>query len=78
MLKRNKFLLSSNLDEFLQQLDTFAEGWAQAHLCHHPQLDLIKMTEKEIQICCCFLKMMPPKCMIDQLMLKQRTTIFII
>lgn len=35
-------LLGSDLDEFLKQLDTFAEGGTEAHLGHHPQLDLIK------------------------------------
>lgn len=37
-----KVSLGSDLDEFLEQLDTFAEGGAEAHLHHHPQLDLIE------------------------------------
>ena len=45
----NSYLLSSDLDELLDELDPFAERWAQQHLGHHPQLDLIAALQQQLQ-----------------------------
>lgn len=41
--------LGSNLDELLDELNSFAEHGAQQHLSHHPQLDLITALQQQLQ-----------------------------
>lgn len=64
--------LRCDLDELLEQLDTFAERGTQTNLCDHPQLHLIKPPQEQIQISRGLLEMLTAKRVVDQLMLKQK------
>lgn len=62
-------LLGGNFDEFLEELHAFAELGAQTHLCDHPQLDLVKPAQEQVQVHRGFLNVLPPKGVIDELKL---------
>lgn len=43
------YLLCCDLDEFFEELHTFAEGCAQKHFGHHPLLSLITALQQLLQ-----------------------------
>ncbi len=66
--------LCCDLDELLEELDAFAERGTQTNLCDHPQLNLIKAPQEQIQISRGLLEMLTAKRVVDQLMLKHKYT----
>lgn len=62
-------LLGGNFDEFLEELHALAELRAQTHLCDHPELDLVKPAQEQVQVHRGFLNVLPPKGVIDELKL---------
>lgn len=64
-------LLSSDLDEFLQQLHTLAQLAAEQDLRGHPQLDLITSLEQKAEVHRVLPTSLPAEREVDQLLLKE-------
>lgn len=60
------------LDELLEELDSLAELWAEAHLGDHPQLNVVEPPQKQVQISRCSPEALPAKRVVEQLMLEGR------
>lgn len=66
-------LLGSDLEELLEELHPLAELRAQTHLRDHPELDLVKPPEEQVQVDRGLLQVLPPERVIDEFELSHAT-----
>lgn len=62
-------LLSSDLDELLEQLHSLIERYAHEHLRHDPLLDLVAALEEDRECCCVTRAGRVAECVVRQFLL---------